>query len=545
MERIYSIFFIKEVKKLFNKEFYPTPKWMVDRMIDEIDTQKIKDILEPSAGKGDIIDGIIEKYEKKRYYSEKVNIDAIEIDNNLRMLLKGKNYRVIFDDFLSFNTYKKYDLIIMNPPFSCGDKHLLKAIEMQKEGGAIICLLNAETIRNPYSNTRKDLVRKLEELEAKIEFLENAFVYAENETNVEIALIKILIKEQEKESFILEQLKKEEIIEENERIECKELIEDDFFKQIVDRYNLEIAAGIKLINEHIAMKPFILKSIDNSDKDVEMLKLVLNEYDSNSNEITINEFVKAIRRKYWQALFRNEKFVGKLTRNLQSNYYDRVGELKNYDFSLYNIYTIRCEMQNKMIKGVEDTIIALFEELSNKHHWYDEMSKNIHYYNGWKTNKAWIINKKVIIPLNGYCSWDRRPRYDYQVVEKLSDMEKVFNYLDGNLTRNISLENSLEQACAIGQTSKIPLKYFKVTFYKKGTCHIEFTNLDLLKKFNIYGSEKKRWLPPTYGKVKYDDMTEEEKLVIDEFEGKDSYEETMKNTNYFLVKSDELLQLSA
>ena len=545
MERIYSIFFIKEVKKLFNKEFYPTPKWMVDRMIDEIDTQKIKDILEPSAGKGDIIDGIIEKYEKKRYYSEKVNIDAIEIDNNLRMLLKGKNYRVIFDDFLSFNTYKKYDLIIMNPPFSCGDKHLLKAIEMQKEGGAIICLLNAETIRNPYSNTRKDLVRKLEELEAKIEFLENAFVYAENETNVEIALIKIFIKEQEKESFILEQLKKEEIIEENERIECKELIEDDFFKQIVDRYNLEIAAGIKLINEHIAMKPFILKSIDNSDKDVEMLKLVLNEYDSNSNEITINEFVKAIRRKYWQALFRNEKFVGKLTRNLQSNYYDRVGELKNYDFSLYNIYTIRCEMQNKMIKGVEDTIIALFEELSNKHHWYDEMSKNIHYYNGWKTNKAWIINKKVIIPLNGYCSWDRRPRYDYQVVEKLSDMEKVFNYLDGNLTRNISLENSLEQACAIGQTSKIPLKYFKVTFYKKGTCHIEFTNLDLLKKFNIYGSEKKRWLPPTYGKVKYDDMTEEEKLVIDEFEGKDSYEETMKNTNYFLVKSDELLQLSA
>lgn len=530
---------------MFNKEFYPTPKWMVDRMIEEIDTQKIKDILEPSAGKGDIIDGIIEKYEKQRYYSEKVNIDAIEIDNNLRMLLKGKNYRVIFDDFLSFNTYKKYDLIIMNPPFSCGDKHLLKAIEMQKEGGAIICLLNAETIRNPYSNTRKDLVRKLEELEAKIEFLEDVFVYAENETNVEIALIKILIKEQEKESFILEQLKKEEIIEENERIECKELIEDDFFKQIVDRYNLEIAAGIKLINEHIAMKPFILKSIDNSDKDVAMLKLVLNEYDSNSNEITINEFVKAIRRKYWQALFRNEKFVGKLTRNLQSNYYDRVGELKNYDFSLYNIYTIRCEMQNKMIKGVEDTIIALFEELSNKHHWYDEMSKNIHYYNGWKTNKAWIINKKVIIPLNGYCSWDRRPRYDYQVVEKLSDMEKVFNYLDGNLTRNISLENSLEQACAIGQTSKIPLKYFKVTFYKKGTCHIEFTNLDLLKKFNIYGSEKKRWLPPTYGKVKYDDMTEEEKLVIDEFEGKDSYEETMKNTNYFLVKSDELLQLSA
>ena len=35
----------------------------------------------------------------------------------------------------------------MNPPFSNGDKHLLKALKMQEKGGAIICLLNAETIR--------------------------------------------------------------------------------------------------------------------------------------------------------------------------------------------------------------------------------------------------------------------------------------------------------------------------------------------------------------------------------------------------------------
>ena len=29
------------------------------------------------------------------------------------------------------------------------------------------------------------------------------------------------------------------------------------------------------------------------------------------------------------------------------------------------------------------------------------------------------------------------------------------------------------------------LKNIDVTFYKKGTCHIEFTNLELLKRFNI------------------------------------------------------------
>lgn len=533
---------------MFNKEFYPTPKWLIKKMLDSIDIEKVKYILEPSAGKGDIIDEIKEKYENcysYRYSKPDVDIDAIEVDDNLRLLLKGKEYKVVFNDFLKFNTYKKYDLIVMNPPFSCGDKHLLKAIEMQKDGGAIICLLNAETIRNPYSNTRKDLKRKLTELEAKIEFLENAFVYAENETNVEIALVKICIIPPEKESFILRELRQEEIIDEYQEREYKDLIEDDFLKQIVDRYNMELKAGIKLINEHNAIKPFILKYIEGDyDREAAMLKLTLNEYNE-SKEVTINDFVKSIRRKYWKALFSNKKFISKLTNNLQNDYYNRVSELQEYDFSLYNIYTIRCEMQNKTVKGIEDTILNLFEEFSNKHHWYDEMSKNIHYYNGWKTNKAWIVNKKVIIPLNAFSRWDGRVDYSYSVSNKLLDIEKVFNYLDGNLTQNVSLEDTLKFAEENWQTKKIPLKFFNVTFYKKGTCHIEFTNLDLLKKFNIYGSQKKNWLPPTYGKVQYNEMTKEEKAVIDEFEGKESYEKTMSNTDYFIVESNDLLQLSA
>jgi len=36
---------------------------------------------------------------------------------------------------------KEYSLIILNPPFSNGCKHLLKALEMQqRNGGAVVCL---------------------------------------------------------------------------------------------------------------------------------------------------------------------------------------------------------------------------------------------------------------------------------------------------------------------------------------------------------------------------------------------------------------------
>lgn len=527
---------------MFNKEFYPTPEWLVNKMLEDIDLRKVKYILEPSAGKGDIIK-IIHKKRKKLYPNlEPIDIDAIEIDENLVALLKGKNYKVVHDDFLTFNTYKKYNLIIMNPPFSEGDKHLLKAIEILKNGGDIVCILNAETIKNQCSNTRKDLYTKLEKLGANIQFIEKAFYNAENKTDVEIALIKIHIKSYKKKSLILEQLKQEEKIEESEPEELKELIIDDFVKQIVTRYNTELKAGIRLIKEYRAIKPYLLRDIDSTEQP--MLKLVLNHYGSNKL-VTINNFVESVREKYWTALFRNKKFTGQLTSNLQLEYNHKLGKFKKYDFSLYNIYSLRCDMQNKIINGIERTILSLFEELSNKYHYYDETSKNIHYYNGWKTNKAWIINKKVIIPLMGFSYWKYdRLNLSYFAEEKLTDMEKVFNYLDAKLTKEVSLRKALQEATEKGQTKNIQLKFFNVTFYKKGTCHIEFTNLDLLKKFNIFGSQKKNWLPPTYGKVKYNDMTAEEKAVIDDFEGKESYEKTMANTDYFIIKSNKLLQLT-
>jgi hypothetical protein len=201
-----------------------------------------------------------------------------------------------------------------------------------------------------------------------------------------------------------------------------------------------------------------------------------------------------------------------------------------------------------MIQGVEDTILSLFDEFSNKYHWYNETSKNIHYYNGWKTNKAWKINKKVIIPLSGFYdlqySWGRFRPTDYKVVEKLADIEKVFNYLDGGITEDVDMKAVLNIAEKQLETRKIKLKYFMITFYKKGTCHIEFTNEELLHKFNLFGSQRKGWLPPTYGKVKYKDMTSEEKEVINDFEGEISYNKVINNKDYYIVKTSKLLMLA-
>ena len=211
-----------------------------------------------------------------------------------------------------------------------------------------------------------------------------------------------------------------------------------------------------------------------------------------------------------------------MTSNLVNTYHTQVAELTKYDFSEYNIRTIQIEMSKNLISGIENCIIELFDKLSYEHAYSDEYKKNIHYYNGWKTNKAWYINKKVILPsMNAFSSWSGKFEPDYRVRSQLADIEKALNYLDGGLTDGMDLEKCLKHAQQIEQTRKIKLKYFYVTFYKKGTCHIEFTNPDLLKKLNIFGSQQKKWLPPAYGKVTYEEMTLDERNIVDEFEGKE------------------------
>lgn len=510
------------------KDFYPTPKELLDKITDGIEWRHIETVLEPSAGKGDIAEYVKEKCEKEGYRYD-LDLDCIEIDANLRQTLKGKNLRIVHDDFLTFHTFKHYDLIIMNPPFSKGAKHLLHAITLQKGNFGIICILNAETIRNPYTNERKDLVSRLEKMNAEIEYMKDQFISAERPTGVEIAVIKVFVPEKKRESYIFEDLRKRSY-QEHISEDITDLAPNDFIKAIVQKYNIEVEAGINLILEYKVMAPYLLQNLKGSSYNCPIIEMKIQD-----KPLTTNVFVKEVRRKYWTALFSNPKFTGKMTSNLAEEYYGKVAELVNYDFSEYNIKTLQVEMSRNLIRGIEDCIIELFDKLSHQYAYSNEFQNNIHYYNGWKTNKAWYINKKVVLPyMKAFSEWTGRFNPNYEVRHQLADIEKALNYLDGGLTDGMDLEKSLDYAEQIGQTRKIKLKYFYVTFYKKGTCHIEFTNIDLLKKLNIFGSQRKKWLPPAYGKRKYEEMKPEEKNIIDAFEGREEYERTLNMQDYFI-----------
>ena len=113
-------------------------------------------------------------------------------------------------------------------------------------------------------------------------------------------------------------------------------------------------------------------------------------------------------------------------------------------------------------------------------------------------------------------------------------------YKRQGLTEAVDLEESLKFAEEYGETKNIQLKYFTVTFYKKGTCHITFSDEELLKKFNIFGSQHKGWLTTSYGQKSYKDMKAEEKQVVNDFEGEKEYNKVMSNRKYYLFDANNL-----
>lgn len=547
-------------------DFYPTPKDLARKMLAGIDWRMISNVLEPSAGKGDLVEAIFEAWRDDiaercgRYnVSSTMNrhsLDCIEIDTNLRTILRDKinriqnpeedkyekyNFiRLVYDDFLKFKPFKKYDLIVMNPPFSNGAAHLLKAISIvEDDGGSIVCLLNAETIRNPFNESCKALKKKLDEYGAEVQFISNAFSGAERKTNVEIALIRVCIPEQTRESDIYNHMRAAE--EKNgEYIDIDstttELDVTDYIKSAVAHFNVEANCGIEMIRQYYALKPYISITFDDKDVRGSLLSLsVCGREDGGTCKSDINGYMRALRLKYWGALLRNPKFIGKLTSKARDNYQREIDKLKDYDFNEFNIGILSADIMSNVKSSIEDEIIAMFDRLTAAHSWYGEENGNRHYFDGWATNKAWKIGKKVILPCYGvFSEWDGRPRA-YEAHDVLADIEKVLNYFDGNMTADVDLELRIRNNFDEGITRNIHCKLFDVTFYKKGTVHITFTNPDLIERFNIFAAQNRGWLPPSYGKKRYNDMSEADKKVVDSFQGRERYEEVLRKSGYFLT----------
>lgn len=122
--------------------FYPTPAKVADQVIAALEIRDGQEILEPSCGDGALLEAL-DRWTRR--HSVEARVLGVECDSGRVATCRRKGFNVVQDNFLELPEGKKFDRIIMNPPF-CGKhykKHLGKAVAMLKPGGKLVSILPA------------------------------------------------------------------------------------------------------------------------------------------------------------------------------------------------------------------------------------------------------------------------------------------------------------------------------------------------------------------------------------------------------------------
>lgn len=140
-------------------EFFPTPDAVVDMMHEIADIKGEMKVLEPSIGKGAIINRL-----KGRVL---VAVHGVEKMSENFNYMNDQNWLdgLVHADFLTVPQFKHFDRVLMNPPFSKGQdvKHVTHALGFLKPGGRLVAIMGAGvTFRQDKRTTEfRELVERM------------------------------------------------------------------------------------------------------------------------------------------------------------------------------------------------------------------------------------------------------------------------------------------------------------------------------------------------------------------------------------------------
>lgn len=309
---------------MFGVQFYPTPAGLVEKMMKLVNWDRVQFALEPSAGKGDIAQAIKARMQQKK---QPAQLDCVEIDPDLRAVLRQRGYTVVANDFLEWDAQTRYDLIVMNPPFRDGDRHLLHALDLMQHGGQIVCLLNASTLERTGSPVRQDLVQRLYSYGAKVEKLTRAFSGAERSTDVDVVLIYVDIPDECRDEINMDDMRRAADLPETEQ-DTTDIVDADFFRAIVQRYQMEARIGLKMIDQ--------FRNLDRFVGDRGLIKLSVSSGEQAEMSLQ-NKYVRELRVYYWKTLFEAREMQKLMTREVRGAYLAKIQSFRALDFTLDNI----------------------------------------------------------------------------------------------------------------------------------------------------------------------------------------------------------------
>jgi hypothetical protein len=450
---------------MFHNELYPTPIEVLEMM--QLDC-KNKIILEPHAGFGNIVD-----YCKNNGAKEVI---AIEINERCREILKPK-CQIIGSDFFKCTSdmISHVNAIYMNPPFSNADKHIIHAWEIAPDGCEIISLCNYTTIS--LGNTR---ISRLIRDYGNAESLGDCFSDAERKTNVEVGLIRLYKpvskSDFEFEGFFMDQDEEEE--------QSNGIMQYNEVRALVNRYVGTMKAYDTMM-EQVENVNGLIKGIGMSSIDMKI--------GFNDSITTKEQFSKILQKRSWNYIFNKMNMQKYVTSGVMRDINKFVETQEKIPFTMKNIYRML-----EIIVGTRGETFnrALEEAIDNFTKYTHENRFGVE---GWKTNSGYMLNKKFIVDGiidNFFSNFDIK--YDSYGSRKIDDLVKVLcnitgkNYDSiGTLYRFNYKRSTSDKLFNLEPNVWYEWGFFEVKFFKKGTMHVKFKDLNdwyLLNK--AYGELK-------------------------------------------------------
>lgn len=466
----------------YNKNYYPTPNNVIDTMIEGLDLSR-KSVLDPSAGMGAILDRI--KYKCKKTY-------AIEIEDNFQSVLKDKGHTVLHTDFLTYSGTHAFDYIIMNPPFDNGAKHFLKALEILRPGSTLVCLLNWETIDNPYTEDRTRLIKEVNRYDGQIVNLGNAFNESERKTNVSVGMIKLTKPSLDEMVLDFPNMANSKINH----------IDDVEGLNEVERYDA-ITSYCRAYQRAVDQLPILYKAIKDMSlytspfittyvlKDMikALIESMTDTYNKGTYTDTHNEFVSNFQSRAWAKLFEDSKITGLMTEKVKADFESKRKLMGGFDLNPENILLAFGAIYNQRDQIQNACIVEAFNWLTQ----YSEKNRS-YFGETWKTNSHYVVGSKIILPVTtSYGS------VCYRSMERMDDLDRALCLVTGkSFNQIIRASESIKGCYSYSSLKETECKseFFKIKLYLKGTAHLTFKDETVRTMFNRMACADLGWQLP-------------------------------------------------
>jgi hypothetical protein len=214
-----------------------------------------------------------------------------------------------------------------------------------------------------------------------------------------------------------------------------------------------------------------------------------------------HEDIERLKEVFWNYVFNKTRLGEITTSDFQERFQAFKAQTGSMAFSLRNVREVLRLFFENRDQIMEQCLLEVFDKGTAFH------EKNCVHLEGWKTNKAYRLNQRIIVPYgieydgrfgNGRWSMNYRNSGFYR------DLDKVMCHLSGrDIGGIVQLDRALSDAVTEANrggdyTKPVETTFFKVRFWKKGTLHIDFLDPFLLRELNMRAAQGKNWLGGGY-----------------------------------------------